>query len=219
VSLTNFFTRLRKTDVPIDAASVPVAAGQPSKGLPRFLAGLNSRELPVLLDLGSVVGSNVSFFGETLGCKIFVEDLAKDIDRHVREGNPADLPAFFGSRFPQADATFDGILCWDLFDYVERPALQALAAQLARLLRPDGVVLAFFNNTELKQGEPSVYMRHVVVDQRTIDHRPYPAARPRQRPVPNRDIQRFFQPLVITDQFLLKSNVREVVFRKVAAPA
>ena len=219
MSLTDFFTRLRKTDVPIDAASVSASAGQPTKGLPRFLAGLNSRELPVLLDLGSVVGSNVSFFGETLGCKIFVEDLAKDIDRHVREGNPADLAAFFGSRFPQADATFDGILCWDLFDYLERPALQALAAQLARLLRPEGVVLAFFNNTELKQGEPSVYMRHIVVDQRTIDHRPYPAARPRQRPVPNRDIQRFFQPLVITDQFLLKSNVREVVFRKAASPA
>ena len=191
-----------------------VAAGQATKGLPRFLSALNGREQAVLLDLGSVVGSNLNFFGEMLGCKFFVEDLAKDIDRHVREGKAAELPAFFKTRLTQADASFDGILCWDLFDYLEKPAVQALASELARLLRPEGVVLAFFNNTEPKPGEPAIYTRHVVVDQRTLDHRPYPAARPRQRPVPNRDIQRFFAPLVITDQFLLKTNVREVVFRK-----
>ena len=39
---------------------------------------------PVLLDLGPVVGANVAFFGEQLGCKIFIEDLFADIDRHTR---------------------------------------------------------------------------------------------------------------------------------------
>jgi hypothetical protein len=55
------------------------------------------------------------------------------------------------------------------------------------------------------------------VDQRTFAQKPYPAARGKQRPFPNRDIQRMFEPLAITDQFLLKTNVREVVFRKGAA--
>ena len=32
--------------------------------------------------------------------------------------------------------------------------------------------------------------------------------------MPNRDIQRMFEPLRITEQFLLKSNLREVLFRK-----
>ena len=44
----------------------------------------------------------------------------------------------------------------------------------------------------------------------------YAAARGRQRPLLNRDIQRLFEPLRITDQFLLKTNMREVLFRKPA---
>ena len=91
-----------------------------TKALRKFLTALTSRESPVLLDLGPVVGSNVSFFGEQLGCKIFVEDIFADLDRHVRGGKLEALPAFLKKRFPQADGTVDGILCWDLFDYLDR---------------------------------------------------------------------------------------------------
>src|SRR5438270_13393409 len=88
-----------------------------TKALKKFLAMLTAHESPVLLDLGPVVGSNVSFFGEQLGCKIFVEDIFADIDRHVRENRLEDLPAFFKTRLPQEENTVNGILCWDVFDY------------------------------------------------------------------------------------------------------
>ncbi len=52
------------------------------------------------------------------------------------------------------------------------------------------------------------------MDDATIQHRPYAAARSKQKPLPNRDILRMFEPLRVTDQFLLKSNTREVLFRK-----
>jgi len=184
--------------------------------MPRFLSALTAREQPILLDLGSVVGSNVTFFGEQLGCKIFVEDLAKDVDRHVRDDTVGALPEFFARRFPQADASFDGIICWDLFDYLEKPAVQTLAEQVVRLLRPEGVVLAFFNHSEAVSTASPVYTRHVVVDPRTLEHRTHAASRGKQRPLNNRDIQRLFAPLAITDQFLLKTNIREVIFRKAA---
>src|SRR5262245_65420258 len=98
------------------------------------------RPEPRLLDLGPVVGTNVMFFGEQLGCKILVEDVFKDIDRHVREGKVADLPAFFAKRFPQEDGSVDGILCWDVFDYLDKAAAAPLAQQLVRVLRPDGLL-------------------------------------------------------------------------------
>src|SRR3979409_1420936 len=66
-----------------------------TKALKKFLGCLTSRPSPVLIDLGSVVGGNVTFFGEQLGCKIFVEDTFAGPDAHVREGNgaaPAALP-------------------------------------------------------------------------------------------------------------------------------
>jgi cyclopropane fatty-acyl-phospholipid synthase-like methyltransferase len=213
VAFSDLFARRRKEepqDVPADAPS------QPTKALDRFLAGLNGRTSPVLLDLGPVVGSNVTFFGEEVGCKILVEDLSKDIDRHVNEGRIADLPRFFDSRFPQESETIDGILCWDIFDYLEKASAERLSHQLKRVLRPEGVLLAFFTTADPRTVASPTYTKHVVVDRSHLQHRPYTAARGKQKPLVNRDIQRLFEPLRITENFLLKTNLREVLFRKPA---
>jgi SAM-dependent methyltransferase len=220
LALSDLFSRRRKeseADV-ADAGSVDSPV-HPTKALAKFLTSLAARPQPLLLDLGPVVGSNVTFFGEQLGCKILVEDLYKDIDRHVKEGKVEELPAFFAKRFPQEAGTVDGILCWDLFDYLDKHAAGPLAQQLARILRPDGVLLAFFSTAEPRVGTAAAYTKHVVVDQANLQHRPYGAARGNQRPVLNRDIQRMFEPLRITEQFLLKTNLREVLFRKAAETA
>lgn len=190
----------------------------PTKALARFLASLATRSQANLLDLGPVVGSNVNFFGEQLGCKILVEDLMTDVDRHVREDRVADLPAFFKTRFRQESASIDGILCWDLFDYLDKASAQSLAQQLMRLLRPDGVLLAFFSTSEPQAGARPTYTRHVVLDQTSLQHRTYPGARGKQRPFQNRDVGRMFESLNVAEQFLLKTNVREVLLRKPAEP-
>jgi hypothetical protein len=218
VALSDLFSRRRKDD-PDPGPGQGEGPVVPTKALARFLAGLNARPQAVILDLGPVVGSNVNFFGEQLGCKIFVEDLSKDIDRHVREDTLPELAPHFSRRFPQEDGSIDGILCWDVFDYLDRPAAQALATQLTRILRPDGVLLAFFRTTEPPAGskpEKPTYTRHIVVDPANVQHRPYAGARGKQKPLQNRDIQRMFEPLRITEQFLLKTNMREVLFRKPA---
>ena len=119
-------------------------------------------------------------------------------------------------RFPQESGSIDGILCWDVFDYLDKTSAKKLAEQLTRILKPEGVLLAFFVTAEPQPGAKPEYTRHVVVNQTTLQHRPYPAARGKQRPMPNRDIQRMFEELRITEQFLLKSNLREVLFRKPA---
>jgi SAM-dependent methyltransferase len=218
VALSDLFSRRRKND-PDAEPSASDAPAYPTKALARFLATLGARPQAHLLDLGPVVGPNVTFFGEQLGCKIFVEDLSKDIDRHVREEKVSELPAFLEKRFPQESESFDGIVCWDVFDYLDKAAAVPLARQLSRLLRPEGVLLAFFSTAEPQSGTKPHYTRHVVVDHTTLQHRPYPAARGKQRPLLNRDIQRMFEPLQISEQFLLKTNMREVLFRKLAVPA
>jgi hypothetical protein len=217
VALSDLFSRRRKNDADADV-SASDAPAYPSKGLAKFLASLATHEQPHLLDLGPVVGANVTFFGEQLGCKILVEDLSKDFDRFVREEKLAELPDFLSRRFPQAEATFDGILCWDIFDFLDKPAAQALARQLTRLLKDDGVLLGFFTTAEPQPGTKPTYTRFVVVDNSTLQHRPYPAARGKQRPLLNRDIQKMFDPLRVTEQFLLKTNSREVLLRKPVAP-
>ena len=214
MALSDLFSRRRKAEDP-DADTGPTDGPvYPTKALAKFLGSLSARSQPVLLDLGPVVGPNVNFFGEQLGCKIFVETLYKDIDRHVREGKLDELPAFFERRFPQEEASVDGVLCWDVLDYLDRPAAQAVARQLTRILRPEGALLAFFVAGQSQTPPAAEYTRYVVVDQSTLQYRPYPASRPKQRPLANRDIERMFEPMRVTEQFLLKNNLREVLFRK-----
>jgi SAM-dependent methyltransferase len=216
VGLSDLFSRRRKDNTDSDAGASDAPA-HPTKALPKFLATLNQRQQPLLLDLGPVVGQTLTFFGEQLGCKIFVEDLAKDIDRQAKEGKPEDPAAFYAQRFPQETGSIDGILCWDLFDFIDKVSGQALAKQLSRILRPDGALLGFFNTAEPAPGTKPHYTRYVVVDPSHLQHRPYSGQQPRLKPLNNRDIQRMFEPLRVTEQFLLKSTMREVLFRKPSA--
>jgi len=218
MALSDLFSRRRKEEHDGADAGAVDSPVLPTKALARFLSGLGARQLPVLLDLGPVVGQNVTFFGE-LGCKILVEDVSADVDRHVKAGTLEELPAFFDTRFPQETGTIDGILCWDTFDYLDRTASEHLARQLVRVLRSDGQLLAFFSTADPRSAIRATYTKHIIVDTAHLQHRPYPAARVKQRPVLNRDIQRLFEPLRITEQFLLKTNLREVLFRKAADAA
>ncbi|MPZ18073.1 MAG: methyltransferase domain-containing protein [Luteitalea sp.] len=195
-----------------------------TRALKRFLACLSDREAPVLLDLGPVVGPNVAFFGEQLGCKIFVEDIHEDIERFARNGTWDQLPSFLSTRFDRPTESIDGILCWDLFDHLDKAAADALADELSRLLKPGGALLAFFATTcEATTG----YSRFVVVDDNTLHHKSAAStagrvrqasdlrAVPRGRHVlPSREIDRLFEGLRISQSFLLRARMRETLFRK-----
>src|SRR6185295_15645485 len=102
----------------------------------------------------------------------------------------------------------DGILCWDLFDYLDRPAAQELANQLTRVRRPDGALLGFFGSTPLPE---SRYTKFIIVDEVNLKHRSYAAARGRQTTLQNRDIIRLFPGLRVSDSFLLLNNMREIL--------
>ena len=213
MAISDLFSKRRK-DEQTDA---DVAVVYPTRALAKFLSGLAHAEQPLLLDLGPVVGANVSFFGEELGCKILVENLYAYVDRRAAAGTLTELAGSLDARLTQADGSVDGILCWDLFDYLDRAGAQALAKRLVRMLKPDGVLLGYFANSAPAPNQAAHFTKYVVVDRGQLEYRSYPTACGRQQPLPNRDIQRNFEPLRITEQFLMKNNVREILFRKPAA--
>jgi methyltransferase family protein len=193
------------------AASTGAEGSISTKAFSRFLAALKHREAPVLLDLGPVVGSNINYFGERLGCKFFIEDVYANLEKYARENRTKELAEFFKTRFPQPDASFDGILCWDIFDYLDKAAAQTLAHQMTRLLKPGGALLTFFATVAMPGKE---YTRYLVIDDKTFRHKTAPAARGRQQVFVNRDINIMFQGLNVSDSFLLMTRTREIVFRK-----
>ena len=93
--------RLRSEVSPQPAVDEPVVG---SKAFPKFLAALRQQPSPVLLDFGPVIGTNVEFFGERLGCKLFIEDIVGDVDRHTKAGTLDALPGLLETRFRHADA-------------------------------------------------------------------------------------------------------------------
>jgi hypothetical protein len=183
----------------------------PSRALPKFLSALGQRETPVLLDFGPVIGSNVSFFGERLGCKMFIEDLFVDLERHRRAGTLDGLPDTLARRFRHEDQAVDGVLCWDFFDFLDKHAAQSLARQIVRLLRPGGAVMGFFC-TAASQHAP--FMKYGIADDQALRHRHHANPGAPKHVLLNRDIIKMFDGLIVSDSFLLKSNTREILLRR-----
>jgi len=186
----------------------------PTRALKKFLGSLTSRESPVLLDLGPVVGPNVTFFGERLGCKILIEDLFADLDRHSRTGT-GPFSEFLAGRLKYAPGSIDGVLCWNLFDYLDPAAAQTLASTLIKLLRPEGALLAFFATIAAPDTR---FVKFIIVSDDAVKQKPYTEGGKKQRALQNRDVIRYFDGLKVAESFLLKTNVREFLFRKPGGP-
>jgi Methyltransferase domain len=196
-------------DAPAPKGPEPVIA---SKALTKFIAALHHHEAPVLIDFGPVIGTNVAFFGEHLGCKLFIEDLATEIDKHTRAGTREQLPQTLAARFTQADQSVDGVLCWDIFDFLEAPAAKALAREIVRVLRPGGAVMGFFCTKPVDRAAFTKY--EIVEETSSLRHRHHAGTGGPKFVLQNRDIIKMFDGLSVSESFLLKSNTREILLRK-----
>ena len=182
-----------------------------SKTLSKVLAAVRARPAPVLVDLGPAIGSNISFLGERVGCKIHVGDLYADLDRHAREGTFDRLPEFLAHRFSLRDGSVDAVVCWDLFDYLGPAAGRVLAEELIRLLRPGGLLLGFFGG---RASEETRYTKYFIEDESRLRYRFYMGAGCHRWVRKSRDIDTLFLGLQLSDSILMAPFLREVLFRK-----
>ena len=196
-------------DAPAPRGPEPVV---PSKALAKFITALSNHEAPVLVDFGPVIGTNVAFFGERLGCKLFIEDLATEIDRHTRAGTRDALADALTKRFTQQDASVDGVLCWDIFDFLDPAAAKALAHQVVRVVRPGGAVMGFFCTKAMDRSPFTKF--EIVEDSQSLRHKHHPGTGGPKVVLQNRDIIKMFDGLHVSESFLLKSNTREILLRK-----
>lgn len=203
------------------ASSRPPATAAPEREdliatstvFPKFLSAVARLERPVLLDLGAAVGGNVQFFAGHLACKLHIENLFLDIESAARSGARAGLEAALLKRLGHEPGSVDGIMCWDVFDFLDRPAGLTLAAHLETLLRRGGALYGFFGSTPayLKH-----YTRYVVEREDRFRLRSIPATPVKRHVLMTRDINNMFERLVLADSVLMKSGTRETLFRRPA---
>ncbi len=184
-----------------------------SKVLPKILSTLSHVESPAVMDLGPVVGSNISFFGEELACRFFVEDLYALVETHARAGTRAALSEALTARLVREPGSIDAIICWDLFDYLDKGSSKQLATILTTVLKPGGLLYAFFGS---KAETLTHYNRFIVEARDRLGMRTGPATAVPRNVLVTRDVNRMFDGLVVAESVLLKSNARETLFRKPA---
>jgi SAM-dependent methyltransferase len=201
-------------------------ATRKSSGFGEITKLLASDEPLCVLDLGSTSASNIRFLTER-GHKIYSEDLLEastdpSLPTQDEQGNPVlDSKAFLQENLQYASAQFDVVLFWNLADYLDESLVKPIIARLWTLLKPGGVLLAFFHTREAGPDAPC-YRYHVAgsdtLELQHIDLRPEarrgtgPAVHFRlQRVFNNRHVETLFRDFSSIKFFLARDNVREVL--------
>ncbi len=112
--VSRFSRQISRSDVGtcpvVETRLVAAVSAEPvvsSKTLATFLSLVFSQPAAELVDLGPVIGPDITFLGERVGCKIHVGDLYADLDRHARQGALDRFPEFLGRRFALLDESVE----------------------------------------------------------------------------------------------------------------
>jgi len=200
-----------------------------SSGLAQLVKSLESEETLCVLDLGSTSPANIRYCTER-GHKIYSEDLLvastePSLLGKDEAGKPVlDSKRFLAENLVYPGAQFDVVLCWNLADYLDESLVKPVVGRLWSLLKPGGVLLAFFHTQEAGPDAPC-YRYHIVgtdtlemqhLDSRGDGKKGSPRAAAAgifrlQRVFNNRNIENLFRDFASIKFFLARDNVREVL--------
>ncbi len=168
-----------------------------------------------VLDLGAPASSTVAFFSES-ACEFYLEDLYRffiaprkdredigDEDNHVAAAIAAALS------YDEA-ARFDLILGWDLFNYMERGAIELLMARIARSCRSGTLLFLTVSTGAMISSAPArITMTNDgrLHHRRAIDDRSI--ANPRLSPAALESMMRGFR---LLHSFLVGDEMQEFLF-------
>jgi SAM-dependent methyltransferase len=197
-----------------------------SSGLAELTKSLESEVPLCVLDLGSTSAGNIRYL-TTQGHKIYSEDLLEAstdpaLATKDEQGNPIlDSKLFLADNLAYSAALFDIVLFWNLADYMDESLVKPVIGRLWSVLKPGGVLLAFFHTREAGPDAPC-YRFHIIgtdtlemqpIETRAPGHKG-PGARSGfhlQRVFNNRHIENLFRDFASIKFFLARDNIREVL--------
>lgn len=194
-----------------------------SSGLGELTKLLASEETLCVLDLGSTSAANIRYLTER-GHKIYSEDLLDASTNPAlviedEQGKPTlDSQVFLKENLVYPGTQFDVVLFWNLADYMDESLVKPVIGRLWSLIRPGGVLLAFFHTREAGPDSPC-YRFHMVnndtLEMQLIDARregrPAASGFQLQRVFNNRHIENLFRDFSSIKFFLARDNIREVL--------
>ncbi len=212
------------------AAQNPQKLTRRSSGLGELARNWESSEGLCVLDLGSTSPINIRHFTEK-GHRIYSEDLltaATDPELVIKDeyGTAAlDSRKFLADNLVYPAAHFDYILCWNLADYLDESLVKPVVGRLWSVLKPGGMLLAFFHTRDA--GPDSPCHRFHIIGPDTLEMQKIELRRdavrnpgpPRsgsdavqlQRVFNNRHIENLFRDFASIKFFLARDKIREVL--------
>jgi SAM-dependent methyltransferase len=184
-----------------------------SSGLQEFVRALGKEEGLRILDLGPTSPTNIARLTEQ-GHKVYNEDvLLASMDPGLQGTSENGEQVVSAERFLEENLKherhkFDGVLCWDVPDYLNETLVKAMVERLHYITKPGGVLLAFFHTRDA--GPEAPYYRYHMVGNDTLELQKGPRFR-LQRVFNNRHIENLFKDYASLKFFLAKDNVREVL--------
>src|SRR5579872_5163933 len=203
-----------------------------SSGLGELSRSWDSAENLCILDLGSTSPTNIRHFTGN-GHRIYSEDLltaSTDPELATKDelGNPTlDTRKFLAENLVYPAAHFDVVLCWNLPDYLAEDLVKPVVGRLWSVLKPGGMLLAFFHTRDA--GPDSPCHRFHIVGSDTLEMQKIELRREARRgatsPVQiaggdgfqlqrvfnNRHIETLFRDFASIKFFLARDNIREVL--------
>lgn len=210
--LLDFFRRGNAKAAAAEASAVKRSARR-SSGLAEFNKLIAGRENLTILDLGPTSPQNIRHITE-LGHRVYNEDvLLASFSPEFSARNPdgaatVNVDKFLTENLKYPAQHFDGVLCWDIPDYLNEALVKASIERIGQIMKPGGVLLAFFHTKDA--GPDSPYFRYHIASQDSLDLQRGPQFR-LQRVFNNRHIENLFHDFASIKFFLARDNVREVL--------
>jgi SAM-dependent methyltransferase len=203
-----------------------------SSGLGGLARSWESAEGLCVLDLGSTSPTNIRHFTER-GHRIYSEDLLTastdpELPTTDEQGNAVlDSRKFLADNLVYPAAHFDVVLCWNLPDYLDESLVKPVVGRLWSVLKPSGMLLAFFHTRDAGPDSPC-HRFHIVgpdtLEMQKIELRREARRGPTgavhtaitdgfqlQRVFNNRHIETLFRDFASIKFFLARDNIREVL--------
>lgn len=181
-----------------------------SNGLDQFFSYIKGESGLSILDLAGANQANVSFI-TNLGHRIYSEDFLRSLRLNVNGDPQPRIEAFLDDNLNHPESFFDGVLVWDVLEYLSAPLLSATVERLSRIVKPGSYLFAVFQAQDKAESVPQYSFR--IQDSKTL----LVAERGRRKPEQmfnNRSLEKLFQEFDSLKFFLAKDKLREVIVKR-----
>jgi hypothetical protein len=187
-----------------------------SSGFEQFHAMLLASPNLSVLDMSGASQANISFITGA-GHRISSDDILGAMQQHFgddfleNQQAASNAQRFLETTLSFPTGSFDGALAWDALQFVSSPLIEMTIAELLRVVKPGGLILAFFNSSEKTNRFPLYNYR--IRDAKNIMQIPRGGTQ-RCQYFNNRTIEKLFEQAAAVKFFLTRDSLREVLIRR-----